>query len=981
MSTSTHPITILSDSDIEDAFSSAKTPDYISASPYYFPASPRNTFYDPSEDLSKYLLASLAISPFHDDPYMKGMQAYNATSNESPISLPQAPTAPPTVLPPSIVYYYHQCLIPEISFFLKRFYQLKNDPIETILNHLDELPLERIEQVEENIEGLGNGRVIIQRDFNSLETKLQEVRTQIAGLQREEMGHDDEIVLAYIRTSTLEMSTEDIQVRHGSDMKSLLDKIHIMDMINDQDIKHMISPTPSPDYPLISYLSVRDIKPLKSESVPEKPNKITPKRTSTSAAPAMTQATIRKLVADSVAVALKAQAATMVNTDNTNRNTEQRETHVARKCSYKEFMSCQPFNFKGTEGDVGIIRWFERTESVFSRSNCTKDCKVKFATGTLTEEALSWWSSFAQPIGIEEAYKITWTEFKNLLIKKYCPRTEIKKIEDEFYNLTVKGNDLKTYIRRFQELAVLCPTMVPNSEKFMEVFIGGLPRSIEGNELMITNESLMIEEPSPTATMITTNNKIEGKKPSGLTLPPQLRTVGMLETFPCVEDVSYITQDLALSSVILATRNQCPKANNSAHGSAYLLRDKNAHQYPNVVTAQVMEKKSDEKRPEDIPVVREFSKVFPEDLPDLPLKELNMRQRRWLELLADYDCEIHYYPEKANVVADALSRTEQIKPLQVIIAKYVGKCLTCSRVKAECQKPSGLLVQPEIPTWKWERITMDFVTKLSKISNGHDTIWVIVDRLTKSTHFIPTRETDSMETLTRLYIKEIVSRHGVPISIISDRDNHFTSKFWQSMQSALGTQLDISTAYHPQTDGQSKRTIQTLEDMLQACVIYFGKGWERHLPLVEFSYNNIYHAGIKAAPLEALYGRKCKSPVCWAKVGDVQLTRLEIIHETTEKIVQIRQRLQAKCLSDESLVIPMKELRLNDNLNFMEEPIEIMDREVKQLRRSHEPKKLRKKAQAKSKPRFKKKEILIRPQEFLNHIRSFQPMRVLAKLC
>ncbi|GKC34229.1 putative reverse transcriptase domain-containing protein [Tanacetum coccineum] len=428
-----------------------------------------------------------------------------------------------------------------------------------------------------------------------------------------------------------------------------------------------------------------------------------------------------------------------------------------------------------------------------------------------------------------------------------------------------------------------------------------------------------------------------------------------------------------------------------------------------------------------------------------------MRQRCWLELLADYDCEIRYHTGKANVIADALSHKERIKPLRVrslvmtihpnlpsqilkaqtealkeenikaenlrgmdkafeirpdgtrciknrswlplfgnlrdlimheshkskysvhpgsdkmyqdlkklywwpnmkaIIAEYVGKILTCSRVKAECQKPSGLLVQPKILMWKWERITMDFITKLPKTSNGHDTIWVIVDRLTKSAHFIPTRETDSMETLTRLYIKEIVSQHGVPISIISDRDSYFTSRFWQSLQSALD----------------------------------FRKGWERHLPLVEFSYNNSYHASINAAPFEALYGRKCRSPVCWAKVGDVQLTGPEIIHETIEKIVQIRQRLQAtrdqqrsyanirqqplefqvgdrvmlkvsprkvayklelpeelsnvhstfhisnlmKCLSDESHVILMKELRLDDKLNFVEEPVEIMDREVKQ---------------------------------------------------
>ncbi|GKD22209.1 hypothetical protein Tco_1223912 [Tanacetum coccineum] len=132
-----------------------------------------------------------------------------------------------------------------------------------------------------------------------------------------------------------------------------------------------------------------------------------PKRTPTSAAPAMSQATIRKLVADSVAAALEAQAATMANTDHTNRNTRQNGTHVTRKCRYKEFMSCQPFNFKGTEDAVGHIRWFKRTESVFLCGNCTEDCKVKFTTGTLTEEALSWWNSFAQPIRIEEAYKIT----------------------------------------------------------------------------------------------------------------------------------------------------------------------------------------------------------------------------------------------------------------------------------------------------------------------------------------------------------------------------------------------------------------------------------------------------------------------------------------------------------------------------------------------------------------------------------------------
>ncbi|GJQ91318.1 reverse transcriptase domain-containing protein [Tanacetum coccineum] len=1079
-----YPIIVPSDSNVEDAFSSTTTPDYTLASPDYFPASPGNTSPDPSDDLSKYLLVSLTISPFHDDPYMKVMQAYNATSNESPIPPPQAPIDPLTVLPPSPMFDPQDFFLPEEILppqkrarFLSSSSTNPSAPpqIETILNHLDELPLERIEHMEDKIEGLGNGRVIIQRDFDQLETELQEARTQISEFQREQIRHDDEIVLARVRTSTLEILIEDIQVRHRSDMKSLLDKI-----------------------------------------------------------PA-----IRKLVANSVSAALEAQAATMENTDNTTRNTGPRETPVARKCSHKEFMSCQPFNFKGTEGAVGLIRWFERTESVFLRSNCTEDCKVKFATGTLTEEALSWWNSFAQPIGIEEAYKITWSEFKKLLIKKFCPRTEVKKMEDEFYNLTVKGNDLKTYIRRFHELALLCPTMVPNSEKLMEVFIGGLPKSIEEN-VIASNPQTLEEAITITQRLMDQNNRNNNNNNRNNDNQQQQNkrqetvrayAAALTENSRNYRNKGPTTRtNLQPVSVTCHAcgekghyRNQCPKTNNSAHGRAYLLRDKNAHQDLNVVTgtlllnqhlarvlfdsgadksfisislasmlnilpitldttydiemadenlvgtniviqgctlillnqpfeidlmpiklgsfdvvismdwlskyhariicdekvvhipidgetliiqgdrsktrlsliscikteryisrgyqvfvAQVMEKKSDEKQLEDIPVVKEFSKVFPEDLPGLPqvrqvelipgaepvarapyllapseMQELSYQLQELADLgfirpstspwgapvlfvkkkdgsfrtcssvyskidlrsgyhqlrVRDEDIPktsfrtsqgIHVDPAKIEAVKNwespttltevrqflglagyyqrfikdfskiAKSLTEltqknknyiwgedqestfqllkqklyeapilalpegnddfvvycdasyqglgavlmqrekviayasrQLKPheenyttydlelgvvklywwpnMKAIIAEYVGKCLTCSKVKAECQKPSGLLIQLEIPTWKWERITMDFVTKLPKTSNGHETIWVIVDRLTKSAHFIPTRETASMETLTRLYIKEIVSRHGVPISIISDHDSHFTSRFWQSM--------------------------------------------------------------------------------------------------------------------------------------------------------------------------------------------------------
>ncbi|GJR64603.1 putative reverse transcriptase domain-containing protein [Tanacetum coccineum] len=211
------------------------------------------------------------------------------------------------------------------------------------------------------------------------------------------------------------------------------------------------------------------------------------------------------------------------------------------------------------------------------------------------------------------------------------------------------------------------------------------------------------------------------------------------------------------------------------------------------------------------------------------------------------------------------------------IAMHVSKCLTCSKVKEEHQKPLGLLQQPEIPEWKWENITMDFINKLPRTSSGHDSIWVIVDRHTKSAHFLAIREDYKIERLSRVYINEIVARHGVPVSIIFDRDSYFTSRFWQSLQKALGTRLDLSTAYHPETDGQSERTIQMLEDMLRACAIDFGGNWDTHLPLVEFSYNNSYHSSVKCAPFEALYGRKCRTPITWPEVGESKLFGPKIV--------------------------------------------------------------------------------------------------------
>ncbi|GJR10148.1 putative reverse transcriptase domain-containing protein [Tanacetum coccineum] len=202
------------------------------------------------------------------------------------------------------------------------------------------------------------------------------------------------------------------------------------------------------------------------------------------------------------------------------------------------------------------------------------------------------------------------------------------------------------------------------------------------------------------------------------------------------------------------------------------------------------------------------------------------------------------------------------------------------------------------------------------------------------------RENDPMDKLTRLYMKEVVTRHGIPVLIICGRDGRFTSQFLRSFQKALGTRLDMSTAYHSHTDGQSKRTIQTLDDMLRACVINFGNSWDRHLPLIEFSYNNSYHTSSKAAPFEALYVRKCRSPVCWAevlaKVGTVAY-RLKLPQQLSRVYSTFYVSNLKKCLSDKPLAIPLDEIHIDDKLHFVEEPVEIMDREVKRLKQSRIP--------------------------------------------
>ncbi|MCH83701.1 retrotransposon protein [Trifolium medium] len=372
-------------------------------------------------------------------------------------------------------------------------------------------------------------------------------------------------------------------------------------------------------------------------------------------------------------------------------------------------------------------------------------------------------------------------------------------------------------------------------------------------------------------------------------------------------------------------------------------------------------------------------------------KVLNMRQRRWLEFLKNYDFKLSYHPGKVNVVADALSRKSlhmsslMVKELELIeefrdlslvcevtprsvklgmlkltnpfleeikecqkrdqkmmervcvpdvpelkkmileeghrsglsihpgvtkmyqdlkklfwwpgmkrqISEFVYACLVCQKSKIEHQKPSGLLQPLFVPEWKWDSIAMDFVGGLPKTANGNEVIWVIIDRLTKSAHFIALKTGMLVPKLAEIYIEQVVRLHGIPSSIISDRDPRFTSRFWESLQEALGTKLRLSSAYHPQTDGQSERTIQSLEDLLRACVLEQGVSWDMCLPLIEFTYNNSFHSSIGMTPFEALYGRKCRTPLCWYESGENVILGLEIVQETTEKIKMIREKMKA----------------------------------------------------------------------------------------
>nr|GEW22295.1 hypothetical protein [Tanacetum cinerariifolium] len=792
----------------------------------------------------------------------------------------------------------------------------------------------------------------------------------------------------------------------------------IMDMINDQDIKHMIPPTPPRDIDppirspisLSSSSSVGSSSPVRSTTPPpdypfdesifaELDNSMASKRTSTSVASAMTQVVIRKLVADCVAAALETEAATMENTDNTNRNTEQRETLVARKYSYKEFMRCQTFNFKGTEGVVGLIRWFEQTELVLSRSNYIEDCKVKFATGTITE--------------------------------------------------------------------------VPNYEKLMEVFIGGLPKSIDGN---VTASKPQTLEEAITITRGADKSFVSIFLGFMLNIPPitldttydiEMADGNLVATNIIIQGCTRILLnqpfEIDLMPIKLGSFNVVIGMDWLSKYHARIICDEKVVHIPIdgetlIIRAQVMEKKSDERRLEDIPLVREFLEVFLEDLPGLPpvrqvefqidlipgaapvarapyrlapseLQELSDQ----LQELADivFIDDILIYSRNKEEHEDHLRIILKLFKKEKLYAKFSecdfwtsivqflmhvidSKGIHIDLVKIEAVKNWA---SPTIPTEVCQFVGLAkyhqrFIKGFSKIAKS------LTELTQKNKKYIWGENQESAFQLLKQKLCE------APILALPEENDDFVAYCDVSHQD-----YDCEIRYHPRKENVIADALSWKERIKPLRVRALVMTLHPKLPsqILEAQTEAIKEKNIEVENLrgidksfEALYGRKCRSPVCWAEVGDVQLTRPEIIHETTEKIVQIRQRLQAardrqrsyanvrrkplkfqvgdfvtlkvsprkgvirfgkqgklnpryigpfkihkrvglvaytlelpeelsnvhstfqvynlkKCLCDKYFVIPMKELRLDDKLNFVEEPIEVMDREFKQLKQSRIP--------------------------------------------
>nr|GEX08056.1 putative reverse transcriptase domain-containing protein [Tanacetum cinerariifolium] len=717
-----------------------------------------------------------------------------------------------------------------------------------------------------------------------------------------------------------------------------------------------------------------------------------------------------------------------------------RPVQVAHKCTYLDFLKCQPLNFKGTEGVVGL------------------------------RNALTWWNSHVKTITPEATHAMPWRTLKKMMTNKYCPRGEIKKLEFEIWNL--KGHFKKE-----------CPKLknnnnrgnqVGNAKAQAKVYAVGKARANPNNNVVTEK---IVHIPFGDKILIVQGNESSNKHGTRLNIISYTKAQEYL-TKGChvflanitatkdeekskgkrVKDLPVVQEFLEVFPEDLSVKNRYPLPRiddlfDQLQGSSVYLKINLRSGYQQLRV-----------REEDIPKTAfrtryghyEFQ-VMPFGLNNAPVvfmdlmnrvcklyldkfviifiddiliyskskKEHEGHLRQILNLLKKEElyakfskCEfwiskVQFLGHvidcrgKANVVTDALSRKEQV-PLRVWalvmtisldLPKQILKAQTEARKPENIKKEDvgGMLIKnaknlEAIRTIK-DNITMNFVMKLPKSLQGYDTIRVIVDRLTKSAIFMPMRETDPLDKLARMYLKEVVTKHGIHVSIICDRDPRFSSNIWKSLQKALGTSLDMSIAYHPETDEQSERTIQTLEDMLHAYVIDFRNGWVNIFHWSSFhtitvimlalrlhrlkyfmvesvvhpcvgprlgTFNSLIYANLKRKPIEFQVGDKVmlkvspwKGVIRFGKRGKLNLRyvrpfkvlkkvrtvayKLELPQELSRVHNTFHVSNLKKCYSDDPLVVPLEGLQVDDKLHFVEEPVEVMDHEVKQLRRSHVP--------------------------------------------
>ncbi|GJY62390.1 putative reverse transcriptase domain-containing protein [Tanacetum coccineum] len=679
--------------------------------------------------------------------------------------------------------------------------------------------------------------------------------------------------------------------------------------------------------------------------------KTTPAATATTTT-TVTNAQLQAMIDQGVTAILAARDANTNGVDSHNSGTgARRNERATRECTYPDFMKCQPLNFKGTEGVVKLTQWIEKMETVFRISNYSVENQIKFSTCTLLGNALTWWNSHVRTVGNDIAYAMTWIELKKKMTDKYCPRTEIKKLKVELWELKVKGTDVIRYNQHFQELALRSvvaskpKTMQEETEMAIEVMDKRIhtfaDRQTKNKRKQDNNQQPQQQhhqnKRSKTAKGMSKaedNNNSSNQLEVAILKPRCMRKQArdkpslhvMMGMFPSKQLLCSILFDTGAKEDLsgFPPTRQVEFQIDLIPGAAPVARA------PYRLTPSEMKELSERlKKLSDKGFIRPSSSPWGASVLFVKKKDGSFRMCIDYRELNKLTVKNHYpllriddnkqeHEEHLKLILELLKKEELYakfskREFWIPKVQFLGLgAVLMQREKAIANASRQLKIHEKNYTTHdlelgAERQTLS-LTRLGRrneeppfrvralvMTIGLSLPKQILDSQTEAQKpkNIGNKDVGGMlvenyKDPKKLRTKKLKPRADRTLCLngmsrlpcYGDLRTLIMHKSHKS-KNALGTSLDMSTAYHPQTDRQSERTIQTLEDMLRACAIDFGKGWVNHLPLVEFSYNNSYHASIKAAPFEALYGRKCRLPVCWAEVGEVQLTGPEIVQETT----------------------------------------------------------------------------------------------------